>query len=82
MLYRVWEQLQNSDMPPPESDMAKWEAEFNQLMRARRDEFDLDYEASMQKAWEDYNGDFTNQESSVKFDNEGLPILSSYTFGP
>lgn len=59
--------------------MAKWEAEFNQLMNAQRDEYDLDYGSAMQNAWADYDGNL--DENSVKFDSEGLPILSPYSFG-
>lgn len=79
---RVWEQLQNSDLPPPKDDMAKWESQFNQLMNADRDENGV-YGDSMQNSWEGGLGDFENAfgEQSIKFDEEGLPLLGTYTFG-
>ncbi|KAJ7079093.1 hypothetical protein B0H15DRAFT_520923 [Mycena belliarum] len=78
---RVWDQLQNSDLPPPPEEMAKWEAEFNQLMSAQRDELDHDYGAAMQNAWEGGVGDFSESESkALKFDSDGIPVLSQYVF--
>ncbi len=56
--------------------MAKWEAEYNQLMSASRND-DLDYGDMMQNAWQDA----TFNEQQVQFDDEGLPILGDYTFG-
>lgn len=64
--------------------MAKWEAEFNQLMSAQRDELEHDYGADMQQAWEAGLGDYqgiSQDEASVKFDGDGLPILGDYKFG-
>ncbi|KAF8894083.1 peroxisome targeting signal receptor [Infundibulicybe gibba] len=63
---RVWDHLQNSDLPPPKEDLAKWEAEFNQLMTSQRE--DLDY------------GENVLGGATIKFDNEGIPILGEYTF--
>ncbi|KAI0072438.1 peroxisome targeting signal receptor [Panus rudis PR-1116 ss-1] len=74
----VWEQLQNSDMPPPKEDLAKWEAEFNQLMSSQRSELDYDFGGDMQTAWESGIGDW--EETAPKFDNDGLPILDAYVF--
>ncbi|KAH9040745.1 peroxisome targeting signal receptor [Lactarius pseudohatsudake] len=78
----VWEQMQNSDMPPKPEEMAKWEAEFNQLMNAQREEGEWEYSSSMQRAWDegvaaDLDDSFTH---SMKFDHEGLPILDPYVF--
>lgn len=67
-------------MPPPAGDMAKWEAEFNQMMSAQRED-DYDYGAAMQNAWADYEDGITNEDGRVKFDDDGLPILAPYTFG-
>jgi peroxin-5 len=81
--HRIWEQLQNSDVPPPQEDMAKWEAEFNQLMSSQREELEQDYGADMQEAWEAGLGNYQNisQDESIKFDEDGLPILGEYQFG-
>ncbi|KAF7361743.1 Peroxisomal targeting signal receptor [Mycena venus] len=79
---RVWDQLQNSDLPPPKEDIAKWEAEFNQLMASQRDELDHDYGAAMKSAWEGGIGDFSADMDSkaLKFDEDGIPALSEYVF--
>ena len=72
-------------MPPPAEDMAKWEAEFNQLMQSQRDEFD--YESTMREAWEgglgSYDGmsDARPDDFALKFNEEGIPLLDPYTFG-
>ena len=59
--HRAWRELQKSDLPPSEEDLAKWEAEFNQLMSAQRDELDQDYAGPMQAAWEGGLGDFDEE---------------------
>lgn len=64
--------------------MAKWEAQFNQLMNSQRDELEADYGASMQKAWENGLGDFSTDSAPgerLEFDNEGVPALGPYVFG-
>ncbi|KAH8107237.1 peroxisome targeting signal receptor [Cristinia sonorae] len=79
----VWDQLQNSDMPPPVEDVAKWEAEFNQLMNSQRSsDLDFDYGAMMQGAWESGLGNWGEPalESGTKFNEEGLPVLGEYEF--
>ena len=77
---RVWEQLQESDLPPPQEDMAKWEAQFNQMMTSQREDLDFDYGGMMQNAWESM-GDSFETEPPVQFDDQGLPILGNYVFG-
>ena len=57
--------------------MARWEAEYNQLMNSERDEFGYDYGAALNEAWKD---DITH-ETAIKFDGDGLPILGEYVFG-
>lgn len=74
-LRRVWDQLQDSTLPPSKEDMARWEAEFNQLMNADRE--DTDYGDAMQGAW----NDAVANDLNMKFDDEGLPILGEYIFG-
>lgn len=79
----VWDQLQNSDLPPPKDDMSKWESEFNQLMSAERDEVDHDYGSEMQQTWENGVGNFSGTvlgDTGLKFDSDGMPILGEYTF--
>lgn len=81
---RVWDQLQNSDAPPPNEDLAKWEAEFNQLMNSQRDDLDVDYTSAMQHAWENGLADVPEPnfgQTTLKFDENGLPILGEYVFG-
>ncbi|KAF5326212.1 hypothetical protein D9611_000345 [Ephemerocybe angulata] len=77
----VWEDLQKSELPPKEDELAKWESEFTQLMNAQRDE--LDYGDSMQNAWESGIGDFqegTSNDRPLQFDPEGVPQLGEYVF--
>ncbi|KAJ7072083.1 hypothetical protein C8F01DRAFT_1102480 [Mycena amicta] len=76
---KVLADLQNSDLPPPKEDMAKWEAEFNQLMSAQREELDNDYGAAMKSAWEGGLGDYEDSKA-IKFDSNGIPILEDYVF--
>ncbi len=59
--------------------MAKWEAQFNQMMNSQRED-DLDYGGMMQNAWESMSGDLA-VEPPIKFNEEGLPILGPYPFG-
>jgi len=80
----MWEELQASELPPPQEDMAKWEAEFNQLMNAQRDDLESDYGASMQEAWKSGLGDLSTETvpgERLQFDDEGVPILDPYSFG-
>ncbi|KAI0793191.1 peroxisome targeting signal receptor [Abortiporus biennis] len=74
----VWDQLQNSDIPPPNEDITKWEAEYNQLMSNYRE--GLDYGEAMQDAWEGGLGNLDDNENTVQFDDEGLPILGEYVY--
>ena len=70
----VWDQLQKSDLPPPEEDMVKWEDEFNQMMNGHRN-MDFDYDTMGMGQWED-------PFQPVAFDNDGIPLLGDYVFGP
>ncbi|KAF9469877.1 hypothetical protein BDZ94DRAFT_1151032 [Collybia nuda] len=80
---KVWDHLQNSDLPPPKEDLSKWESEFNQLMSAQRDDLSHDYGVSMQRAWEGGIGNLQEKELEsprMHFDAEGIPILGDYIF--
>ena len=80
---RALEDLQAPDAPPPKEDLAKWEAEFSQMMNAQRESLDYDYGEGMQQAWAGGIGD--SQEDVIhepmKFADDGLPILGPYEFG-
>ncbi len=76
----MWEQLQGSELPPPQEDVAKWEAQFNQMMSSQREELDFDYGGMMQNAWEGMGQDF-NTEPAMQFDDQGIPLLGDYVFG-
>ena len=61
--------------------MAKWEAQFNQMMNSQREDLDFDYEGMMQNAWENMaKSDFSN-EPALEFDEQGIPALGEYVFG-
>ncbi|KIJ18718.1 hypothetical protein PAXINDRAFT_167276 [Paxillus involutus ATCC 200175] len=76
----VWQHLRESDAPPPQEDMAKWESGFNQLMSSQREELEHDYSGAMQDAWEGGFGDFHDSGIDRKFDELGYPILTEYAF--
>ena len=80
---RAWQDLQAPDTPPEKEDLAKWEAEFSQMMNAQRESLDYDYGESMQQAWESGANDLQDDgvRESMKFDDDGLPILGPYEFG-
>ena len=78
---RVWEQLQNSDLPPPEEDVAKWEAQFNQLMNSQREDLDFDYGGMMKNAWDGVNSTDFSPSPPLQFDDQGIPTLGDYVFG-
>ncbi|KAF9010567.1 hypothetical protein BDQ17DRAFT_1387794 [Cyathus striatus] len=80
---KVWVHLQQSDNPPRQEDIAKWEAEFSQLMGTQREELDNEYGSSMQQAWESGVGDFSDKifgDKPLQFDADGIPILGDYVF--
>jgi peroxin-5 len=77
----VWNQMQNSDMPPNPEEFARWETEFNQLMYAQREDGEWDYSAGMQHAWEDGAQMDDTFVHNLKFDHEGFPVLDPYVFG-
>jgi len=74
--------MQSSDMPPNPEEMAKWEAEFNELMNKQRDEGEWDYSTAMQNAWEEgvAQSDDTFAHN-LTFDQDGIPMLDPYVFG-
>ncbi|KAI0369650.1 TPR-like protein [Pilatotrama ljubarskyi] len=77
----VWDQLQGSELPPPQEEMAKWEAQFNQMMNQQREDLDFDYGGMMQNAWEGNLGDSDYSfEPPLQFDERGLPVLGDYVF--
>ena len=67
-------------MPPRQEDIARWEAEYNQLMSGQRDE-DFDYGSTMQAAWENGLGQYDDYDGQAKFDPDGIPLLGDYDFG-
>jgi peroxin-5 len=77
--YRVWDNLKNSELPPSEDELAKWEAEYNQVMQAQREDFD--YGEDIESAWKDGFGNIDEDLEPAKFDDEGRPILEPYKFG-
>ncbi|KAI0820042.1 peroxisome targeting signal receptor [Trametes gibbosa] len=79
----VWNQLQHSELPPPPEDMAKWEAQFNQMMSSQREDLDFDYGEMMQSGWDRWEGNMDPDYSlgpPLQFDEEGIPILGDYVF--
>ncbi|GBE81169.1 Peroxisomal targeting signal receptor [Sparassis crispa] len=83
----VWDELQKSRTPPAHEDIAKWEAEFNQLMSSHREDGDYDYGEFMQNAFHDglvdeFGNRLGQDADTIKFDDKGLPILEPYVFEP
>ncbi|KAL1755116.1 hypothetical protein FB107DRAFT_275097 [Schizophyllum commune] len=81
-LRKAWEELRSSAEPPSHESMAKWEAEYNQLMNGQRDELEFDYAKDMQNAWEGGLGDFDGSlaPKRIEFDEYGIPKLEPYEF--
>ena len=61
--------------------MAKWEAQFNQMMNSQREDLDLDYGGMMQNAWESMGNSDYSTEAGLQYDDRGLPLLGEYVFG-
>ena len=59
--------------------MAKWEAEFNQLMSQQRD--DMDYATEIENAYQTAAAYDEISEHALRFDDDGIPILGEYVFG-
>lgn len=74
--------MQSSDMPPNPEEIAKWEAEFNELMNKQRDEGEWDYSTAMQNAWEEGAALLDDTFArNLNFDQDGIPMLDPYVFG-
>ncbi|KAI0341900.1 TPR-like protein [Trametopsis cervina] len=71
----IWDQMQTSDIPPAQEEMAKWEAEYNQLMHSSVEDWDYDYGSTFTEAYKNGLG-----EEKSKLNDDGLPILGSYVF--
>jgi peroxin-5 len=72
--------LQKSDLPPPQEDMQKWEAEFNQWMSSQRED-GSDFTSAMNSHWNEIYGDTGSPSDAITYDDEGIPILGDYIFG-
>lgn len=71
-----------ADNSASQEDIAKWEAELNQMMSAGRDELDTDYASPIANAYkQNMDNPFAN-EDYVRFDDDGIPILGDYAFEP
>ena len=57
--------------------MGKWEAQYNQLMNSGREDGEYDYGTALNEAWKDE----VANDSVMKFDDDGLPVLGNYVFG-
>jgi len=74
--------MQNSDLPPNPGEFASWEAEFNQLMNAQREDGEWGFPAAMQRTWEEGVASLDDTLAhNVRFNHEGFPILDPYVFG-
>lgn len=91
---RVWNQMKIEGSTDP-TELAQWEAEYQQILRAQREEIEglkeedpnFDYGADIQREWTAKYGkgltsDMTEQrDSDLHFDDNGIPNLPNYTFG-
>jgi len=57
--------------------LAEWEAEYNKVMNAEREELDQDWGINANMS--DIDKDFGL--GSLRYDGEGIPNLSKYEFG-
>ncbi|EKM54250.1 uncharacterized protein PHACADRAFT_97499 [Phanerochaete carnosa HHB-10118-sp] len=76
----VWDHLKSSELPPPDEELAKWEAQYRELMESHRSDMDFDYGASLGEAWR--NSEFDDEFTKTMFDDEGVPQLQPYMFEP
>lgn len=76
---RVWDELQDSEMPPSQSEMAKWESEFNQMMDSQRDDME-DFGAEMEEQYRRLTGEDSALDNLIQFDEDGIPQLGEYVF--
>lgn len=69
-------------MPANPEEMAKWEAEFNELINKQRDDGEWDYSTAMQNAWEEGGAQLNDMFAhNLTFDQDGIPVLDPYVFG-
>lgn len=58
--------------------MAKWEAEFNQMMTAERE--DMDFTSQMEENYMNMAREDEAFDAPIQFDQDGIPQLDRYTF--
>ena len=76
--YRVWKDLHSRTESDTAIDkLAEWEAEFNKVMNAERE--DLDQSWGINANLGDIDKNFGL--GSLRYDDEGIPNLPKYEFG-
>ncbi|KAG8917425.1 Peroxisomal membrane signal receptor PTS1 [Tulasnella sp. 418] len=97
-MQEIWEKLKKEmgeESSHDQADLAKWEAEYQQVLRAQREEDEdlqnFDYTGDTMRAWESFSSDLgaeyglgnTNDSvDSAKINPDGTPILGNYPFEP
>jgi peroxin-5 len=74
----IWKGFLRTESLSPKEELAKWESELSQLMNSERDHLE-DLGKDVQKIYED--NDFRPAEEALRYDDEGIPLLSPYVFG-
>lgn len=82
---RSWEEaLKNGNngglSQPAAEELAKWEAQFNQLNTEGRLDEELDYDRQLQDAYEESFGQYDVHEPEIRTDENGTPQLGPYEF--
>lgn len=73
----IWKGFLRTESLSPKEELAKWESELSQLMNSERDHLE-DLGKDVQKIYED--NDFRPAEEALRYDDEGIPLLSPYVF--
>lgn len=90
--FRAWNQMRLDAQDP--SELARWEAEYQQVLQAQREDGEnlgadpeYDFGTDMRNAWEQrlgrgLNSDYDEDVAPARtFDQNGEPNLSEYPFG-
>ncbi|KZV95018.1 TPR-like protein [Exidia glandulosa HHB12029] len=82
---KSWEEVKknaanNPLSQPAAEELARWEAQFNQLNSESRLDDDLDYDKQLQEAYEQSFNQYDIHEPGVRIGEDGVPDFGAYQF--